>query len=57
MKEGVWEGQCGGVQEGFLGEGGGGLGGITCPQGYALVNHRLPFPPLALPRTIPSPES
>ena len=32
----------------------GNLGG-TCPQGQALVNHRLPLPPLALPLTIPSP--
>ena len=32
---------------GWRGEGG------TCPQGQALVNHRLPLPPLTLPLTIP----
>ena len=30
----------------------GGLGGSTCPQGQALVNHGLPLSPLALPLTI-----
>ena len=30
-------------------------GGGTCPRGQALVNQRLPLPPLALPLTIPSP--
>ena len=57
-----------GVQGGLLPRGGGGPGGWvggggsrwgdlggTCPQGQALVHHRLPLPPLALPLTIPSP--
>ena len=42
---------------GWLGGGGPGQrfgGGGTCPQGQALVNHRLPLPPLDLPLTIPS---
>ena len=61
---GVWErlflGGGGGVREGRLRVGGcpGGAtggGGGTCPQGQALVNHRLLLPPLALPLTIPSP--
>ena len=34
----------GGFGRGDLG-GGGGLGRGTCPQGQALVNHRLPLPP------------
>ena len=62
MGGGVWEGFCrgggGGRCPGGLVEGGGSrwgnLGG-TCPQGQALVHHRLPLPPLALPLTIPSP--
>ena len=32
--------------------GGRGGGGFTCPQGQALVNHRLPYPPLALPQKL-----
>ena len=47
----------GGVREGWLGGGGsrwGDLGG-TCPQAQALVHHRLPLPPFALPLTIASP--
>ena len=32
-----------------------GGGGVTCPQGQALVNHSPPYPPLALPLPIPSP--
>ena len=43
----------GGSGTGF-GGGRGKVGG-TCPQGQALVNHRLPLPPLACPLTIPSP--
>ena len=42
----------GGVQEGQFG---GELGGGGCPQGQALVLHRFPLPPFALPLTIPSP--
>ena len=48
--EGVREGWLGGSRWGDLGWDGG-----VCPQGQALVNHRLPLPPLALPLTIPSP--
>ena len=54
----------GGLGRGVLGGamGGGGPGGAiwdgaggTCPQGQALVNHRLPLPSLALPLTIHPP--
>ena len=50
---GLLPGGGGGLQEGWLGEGSkwGNLG-VTCP--LALVHHRLPLPPLALPLTIPS---
>ena len=51
---GVWEGQLGGGG-GPGGAFGGGGGGGACPQGQALVNHRLPLPPLAFPLIIPSP--
>ena len=40
---GVRKGWGGGVQVGRFGG--------TCPQGQALVHHRLPLPPLALPLT------
>ena len=42
---------CGGGGRGGLS---GAIGGVTCPQGQALVHHTLPLPPLALPLTIPS---
>ena len=49
----------GGGGSGRVGWGGGGSRwgdlGATCPQGQVSVHHRLPFPPLALPLTIPSP--
>ena len=47
----------GGVPGGLVGWGGFKWGDLkgTCPQGQALVHHRLPFPLLALPLTIPSP--
>ena len=57
MGGGVLGGFCqgGGVWEGWLGGSRWGNLGVTCPQGQALVHHRLPLPPLALPLTIPSP--
>ena len=64
---GAWEGRWGGGGLGGFCPGGGGPGGLvggggsrwgnlggTCPQGQALVHHRLPLPPLALPLTIPA---
>ena len=57
---GAWEGGSGradgGSRRGFWGGVGGskwGDMGVTCPQGQALVNHRVPLPPLA--RPLPSP--
>ena len=47
---GSWEGRGGRVQVQRFG-----WWVCACPQGQALVNHRLHLPPLALPLTAPSP--
>ena len=52
---GVWEGLGGGGsgRVGWVGAPGGAIWGVRAPQCQALVNQRLPLPPLARPRTIP----